>query len=163
MHDDLQAGEVKTPFEPQPSDLSGCGKPAVIGCLALLVIVAIGLVVFVVKARNMLDWALVKYEEVVVENLAPEVTQPERERLQSAFESARNAIRQNRMDPSALQSLQRFMSSPPRADQKIGSDAVRELTEALEAVARARVELPSPKPAGASASGLTAVVVDAGV
>lgn len=158
MNEDGQADAVNTPFEPQPAQLSGCGKPAVIGCLAVLVILAVGLVIFLAKARNMLDWALVQYQGVVVESLAPEVTQPERQRLEEAFDAARAAIRENRMDPGALQNLQRFMSSPPRPNQPIDSEAVRKLTEALEAVAKSPVEPPGSKPATAPASGSIAAM-----
>ena len=62
----------------------------------------------------------------------------------------RAAIRENRMDPGALQNLQRFMSSPPRPNQPIDSEAVRKLTEALEAVAKSPAESPRPKPVAAA-------------
>ncbi|MCP4202989.1 MAG: hypothetical protein GY769_13785 [bacterium] len=156
MNDEAQTPEVRTPFEPEPADLGGCGKPVVIGCLAVLVLLAIGFVVFLAKARNMLDWALLQYQTAVVANLAEEVTVEERERLVSAFEDARAAIRENRMEPSALQKLQRFMSSPPKPDQPITPDTVRELSEVLESLAGAPVEFPEASPLGAPEPGTTA-------
>ena len=143
MMNDPQAPEISEPFEPQPADLGGCGKPAVFGCLVILGLLAIGLVVFLVKAKDMLDWALLRYQDVVVENLSEEVSAAERQRLELAFEGAREAIRDNRMDPAALQELQRFMSSPPGRSQ-MGVETVRELTAVLEALAGSSAE-PSPK------------------
>lgn len=162
MSDEGQPVETNAPFEPQPSDLGGCGKPAVVGCLVLLVLAGIGLIVFLVKARSMLDWALVQYQQVVVENLAEEVGEPERERLDAAFEAARDAIRENRMNPAALQNLQRFMSSPPQPNQPIGPETVRDLTEALEAVAEPGGEA-GPEPGPATEPSRTAVLQHAGV
>ena len=163
MNDEAQAPEVMVPFDPQPADLSGCGKPAVIGCLAILVLLAIGLVFFLANVRDMLDWALVQYERAVVTNISEEVTVEERLRLERAFESARAAVRENRMEPSALQRLQRFMSSPPRPDQPVGPEKVRELSEVLESLASPGVELPEIEPVVTPVAAVTASVHHAGV
>lgn len=163
MNGEAQTPEVVSPFEPEPADLGGCGKPVVIGCLAILVLLAVGFVIFLAKARGMLDWALLQYQTAVVTNLSEEVTVEERQRLESAFENARAAIRENRMEPSALQRLQRFMSSPPRPNQPIAPDTVRELSEVLESLARSPEQLPDAEPVatpvpGATASAFHAVV-----
>ena len=163
MNEATKVPEVGAPFDLQPADLGGCGKPAIIGCLVILVLLAIGLVVFLAKARNMLDWALVQYESAVVTNLAQEVTEEDRQRLERAFESARAAIRENQMDPSALQRLQRFMSSPPRGDRPIGTEKVRELSEVLEALARSGVEAPEAGPVTTPVAAVTSSAHHAGV
>ena len=163
MNDEAQAPEVMAPFDPQPADLSGCGKPAVIGCLAIVVLLAIGLVIFLANVRDMLDWALVQYENAVVTNISEEVTVEDRQRLERAFASARAAIRDNRMEPSALQRLQRFMSSPPRPDQPVGPETVRELSEVLESLARPGAERPETEPVVAPVATVTASVHHAGV
>ncbi len=163
MNDEAQAPEVMVPFDPQPADLSGCGKPAVIGCLAILVLLAIGLVFFLANVRDMLDWALVQYESAVVTNISEEVTVEDRQRLERAFESARAAVRENRMEPSALQRLQRFMSSPPRPGQPVGSEKVRELSEVLESLARPGAQLPEMEPVVTPVAAVTASVHHAGV
>ena len=160
---EVEMPESRAPFSPQPADLGGCGKPAVIGCLAVLVVLAVGLVVFVIKARDMLDWALLRYQEAIAANLSEEVTEEERRRLERAFEGARSAIRDNRMDPSALQKLQRFMSSPPQSDQRIGPETVRELTEVLESIARARSKLPEAEPELPRSAGIFAMAGHVGV
>lgn len=139
------AAEDSSPFEPQAADLGGCGKPAVIGCLALLVLLAVGFAMFMFKVRDILGWALVKYQDAVVANLSEEVTDEDKQRLVIAFESARGAIRANRFDPEALQRLQRFMASPPKAGRPIEPEAVRELTEVLEAVGKPATDEPDPE------------------
>lgn len=145
MESDVQvreSAESNEPFEPQAADLGGCGKPAVFGCLALLGLLAIGLFVVMFKARDMLGWALAEYEESIVEALSEEVTAEERERLAVAFARARAAIDENRIDPAAMQKLQRFMTSPPDVNQPIDAETVRELIEVLEQVGKPAVGPP---------------------
>lgn len=142
MESDLPTPETSEPFEPKAADLGGCGKPAVFGCLAVLVLVAVALLIFMLKVRGMLEWALTKYEDAIVVNLSEEVTADDRQRLVAAFDGARAAIRENRIDPHALQELQRFMASPPDTRDSIGPETVRELTDVLEAIAKPAVGLP---------------------
>lgn len=131
-----QTPEESVPFEPQAADLGGCGKPAVIGCLVVLVLLAIGFAVFLFKVADMLDWALAQYETRIVTNLSSDVALEDKERLESAFASARVAIREKRFDPEALQELQRFMASPPDLSEPVGPDEVRDLIEVLEMVGK---------------------------
>lgn len=161
MEHDFEADQAAQPFQPQAADLGGCGKPAVFGCLTVLVLLAVGFMVFMLKVRDMLDWALVKYEDAIVVALSDEVTADERERLVRAFDSARAAIRENRIDPSSMQRLQRFMASPPDASKSIGPETVRDLTEVLELISKPAVGLPDQEfdSAPAESSGATAVGV----
>ena len=142
MDSDFQVAEAPTPFEPQAADLGGCGRPAVFGCLMALVLVAAGAIVFMLKVRDMLDWALTKYEDAIVVNLSDQVTAAERERLVRAFAAARAAIRDNRIDPDAMQRLQRFMVAPPSAGGPLGPATVRELTEVLEGIGKPAIGPP---------------------
>lgn len=142
MERDLEVDQAAQPFQPQAADLGGCGKPAVFGCLTVLVLLAAGFLVFMLKVRDMLDWALVKYEDAIVVALSDDVTEEERERLVHAFAEARAAIRENRIDPSSMQKLQRFMASPPDASKSIGPESVRDLTEVLELIGKPAVGPP---------------------
>ena len=163
--DSADAADVNIPFEPQPADLGGCGKPAVVGCLVLLVIVGVALLLFFVKIRSVLEFGLSQYQTNVVQNLSEEVTADERLRLDAAFESALAAIRENRMRPEALQGLRRFMASPPSLEQPLGPDDVRELTEVLEALESSPAGKPSPGdpgrslPEGEAVTGSTAALL----
>ncbi len=151
MESDFQAPDSTEPFEPKAADLGGCGKPAVFGCLTVLVLLAVALGIFMFKVRGMLEWTLTKYEDAIVVNLSEEVSADDRQRLIAAFEAARTAIRENRIDPHAIQRLQRFMASPPDSRERIGLETVRELTEVLETIGKPAVGLPDQEFAPAPA------------
>ena len=123
------------PFRSEPAQLKGCGKPAVIGCLVLLLVVAAGLLILMWKARDLLEYAIVQYREAVVESLPEDLSLEERERLDRAFDAAILAITSGELDPAGLQRLQRSLASPPRRGETLSRAAVLELIEALEAVA----------------------------
>lgn len=137
--------EAASPFEPQPADLGGCGKPAVVGCLLVLVLVAIGFMFFLFKVRDVLHWALAEYEQKVFVSLADDVTDDDRARLEKAFDSALAAIEENRINPESLQGLQRFMASPPKSNEPVDHETVRSLIEVLEAVGGVPSSVPEPE------------------
>jgi hypothetical protein len=123
------------PFKSEPAQLRGCGKPAVIGCLVLLLVVAAGLLILMWKARDLLEFAIVQYREAVIESLPEDMSSAERERLDRAFEAAISAIVSGDLDPAGLQRLQRSLASPPSRGDKLSRAEVLELIQALEAVA----------------------------
>ncbi|MDH3255377.1 MAG: hypothetical protein OEM62_10325 [Acidobacteriota bacterium] len=132
QQDDIPAPE---PFHTEPVQFSGCGKPAVIGCLVLLLVVALGLVALMWKARDLLEFAVEEYRGVVIQSLPPDLSENERQRLNQAFEGALAAIRAGNLDPGGLQRLQRVLASPPRPGDTLDRESVLELTEALEQLA----------------------------
>lgn len=123
------------PFSAEAAQLSGCGKPAVVGCLVLLVLVGVGLGVLAWKARDLLVFAVGEYRTAVFEALPEDVSLEERERLGAAFDAAIAAVESGDLDPAALQGLQGALASPPRPGEALDREEVLELIRALEAVA----------------------------
>ena len=125
------------PTAPAARPGPGCSKPALIGCGVLLVLLGIGAIAFVVKAPSIVAWMFNKLEADVVARMPPDATQKERERLRIAFDDAADSIRTGKADQTQLQKLQAEMmqiaQKPP--GQTLTRDEVRELTEALEALA----------------------------
>ncbi len=151
------------PFEGEPvspAGFSGCAKPVVIGCTALLIVLALGLLVVVWKAGDLVRWSLGQYRETVIEHLPDDVTSAERERLDAAFEAAIAAVTSGRADAAGLQDLQRSMTATGRKIQSLTREDVLELTRALERVAGAAEPEtapesppePVPEPTGAVAA-----------
>lgn len=140
------------PFAPEPKAApGGCGKPVLIGCGLLAILLGIGAVVFVVKAKSLLAFALEKLEAEVVANLPEDVTGEERERLRTAFDGTLARIRSGQIDPEALQRLQlKLVAAAESASQdKLTRDEVQALTLALEGFAG--IESP-PAPNGEEGS-----------
>ena len=123
------------PFRSEPAQLAGCGKPAVIGCLVLLVLVGLGLGVLVWKARDLLGFAIGEYQAAVMAALPEDLRESERQRLERAFDRALAAIEGGDMNPAGLQKLQRALASPPRPGEVLEREEVIDLIEALETIA----------------------------
>jgi len=94
-------------------------------------------VVFVVKAKSLLAFALEKLQAEVVAHLPEEMTEAERERLETAFDATLDRIRSGQIDPEALQRLQiRLVAAAESASQdKLTQGEVEALTLALEGFA----------------------------
>jgi len=138
------------PFAAEPAaPPGGCGKPLLIGCGLLAILLGIGAVVFVVKAKSLLAFALDKLQAEVVAKLPEDVTPAERERLDTAFTATLQRIRTGQIDPEALQRLQtRLVAAANSASQdKLSRDEVLELTKALEGFAAIELDQPDA-PAG---------------
>lgn len=101
-----------SPLSPQPFSppstrpAVGCSRYALIGCGLLTLLLGIGAVVFLIKARDLFDWAMTNFEAQVIESLPEDVTEEERRRLSRAFAAASDAVQEGRADASALQQLQ---------------------------------------------------------
>jgi hypothetical protein len=134
MDEHPTSGPVAEPFQSEPVQLSGCGKPVVIGCLVVLLIVVAALLVLMWRARDLLGWALVEYRNAIVESLPEDLSTEEHQRLDRAFDRAMAAIESGDLDPEALQRLQRVLAVPPKPGVKLKREEVLELIRALEAV-----------------------------
>lgn len=139
----------------------GVGKPLLIGCGALLVLLLVAGVLFVVNESAVFAWLL---EEVQgqIEPLVPEsLPRPEKERFDRAFERAIAATRAGQADPIALQqALQRLQRGVAAAAEKgekarLSPEDVAGITKALEAVPRATAE-PEGGPRDAAGAGARA-------
>lgn len=125
------------PFGDQPVEprSGGCSKPALIGCGVVFLLLGIAGLVFVLKAKNLLVWSLEKVEEGIAANLPPDATAADRERFSAAFVAAKARIEEGRIDPAALQSLQReLMQAVQQPRGQLTRQQLLELTAALERV-----------------------------
>ncbi len=118
----------------------GVGKPLLIGCGALLVLLIVAGVLFVVNESSIFAWFLEAVQSEV-KPLVPEDLPPaESERFDRAFERAIAATRAGEADPlalqRALQQLQRGVAAAAGQGEKakLSSATVKDITEALEAV-----------------------------
>jgi hypothetical protein len=126
------------PFTPDAPATTpgGCGRPLLIGCGILIVLMGIAAAVFVIKAKDLFGWAMARFEEEVVRMLPEDLTSEERRRLDAAFDAALEAWDASEADPVALQRLQEELwQTVSRSDGKLTREQVGKLTRALERVA----------------------------
>lgn len=144
------------PFESQPrSAPGGCGTPLLIGCGVLAILLGVGAIVFVVKAKSLLAFTMEKLQQQVVANLPAEITAAERDRLETAFAAAIARVRGGEIDPGLLQAMQsKLVAAAERAPRSALSAAdVAALTESLEQFATgATVTPPGPEATPAPAA-----------
>ncbi len=104
------------PFAPeQTSGGGGCQKPVLIGCGLLALLLGIAAVVFVVKAKDVLAYAMNQLRAEVVAHLPEDAGETERQRLDVAFDTALARIRGGELDPAALQELQKKLTAAASA------------------------------------------------
>lgn len=125
------------PFEaaPRPSP-KGCGRPLLVGCGALAVLVGIAAIVFVLKAKDLLTWTMEKLEDQVVAALPEDVTAEERSRLARGFDAAIAKIRAGEIEPPSLTALQRQLqqAAEKAPSKQLTREDVLDLLSALERV-----------------------------
>lgn len=124
------------PFAPAPaSPPGGCGKPMLVGCGVLAILLGIGAIVFVVKAKSLLAYALGKLQAEVEANLPEDLDAGERRRLEAGFAATLERVRSGQIDPERLQTLQaELLDAAERSSRdQLTRDHVRELIVALEA------------------------------
>lgn len=146
------AGGAPQPFADEPARFAGCGKPLVIGCLLLLIVLGVGLIYGLMKVKSLLAWSIDKYRQQVVASLPEDLDAGERQRLEDAFAAAIAAIEAGELDPVALQKLQGFLAAPPAAGSRMPRQRVLELIEVLEDLAGGGERAPpaaAPRPAEA--------------
>ena len=135
------------PFEPEPRRApGGCGTPLLVGCGVLAILLGLGAIFFVVKAKSLLAFTMEKLEAQVAAHLPAEVAPAERERLATAFAGAVARVRSGEIDPAALQEMQgRLVAEAEKAPRgALTVEDVAVLTESLERFARGpTVEAPA--------------------
>jgi hypothetical protein len=141
---------ASAPIEPRAG---GCGKPVFIGCGVVLVVLGILGVLFVVKAKDLLVWSLERAKTGITANLPADVTDADRQRFEAAFAAAASNIRAGKMDPAALQRLQRrLMQAVQKPQGQLTREEFLALTSAFEqlgGIARPVEETPAAEPAPA--------------
>lgn len=141
-----------SPFNPnavpplqQTQGRSGCGKPAIIGCVSVLALAAIALVVgiylFSKNPEGLIKMSLTQTQAGLTQKIASDVPQAERERLNAAFASVSRALDQKRVKLDQMQSLNFKLLEISRKGP-LGREDVRSLTEHLEALAAGRPAAP---------------------
>ena len=131
-----------SPFNPAaaqvPRDGPGCSKPLLIGCGLLLLLLVVGVVVIRIEAPAIFRWTFRVAETSLTPRLPADATPAERQRLHQAFEAAGRSIGTDQTDLANLQRVQREIMALSGSQAPLTHQQVRELTEALEAVAHKR-------------------------
>lgn len=136
-----------SPFNPgaPPPKAGGCPKPLIFGCLGALVLVGLGLVGFFfyvgTHVHQLLQFSLKQSETAILSDLPKDATPEERQRLQQAFEAARQRAGRPSSTQDiaeASQQLQLKMLQAVRKGQEhaLTRADVQDLTAALEEFAR---------------------------
>ncbi len=138
------------PFSETPKDApGGCGRPFLIGCALIVVLLGLLLLGFLWKARDLMPalfrWSLDQFEQQVSGSLPADLSEAERQRLADAFDAAAAAVEDGTADTAALQGLQGKLLEVARAG-RLSRDEVLGLIEALEAVAGDRAPPPVEEP-----------------
>lgn len=139
------------PFAPAPRPLRapGCGRGALIGCGVLLLLFGIGAVVLALNANQMLVWWFHRVEAMVVEKMPADATPAERARFSAAFAGLYRTIEEGKVDPAAVQPLQReLFTLSTEIDRGLTREQVLRLTEAAEHAAGAPAQQPDQPIAG---------------
>jgi hypothetical protein len=125
----------------RPPGRSGCSKPLLIGCGAVLLLLALGLMLMIFNAPKIVQWSFRAMEQDVMGRLGPDVSPEDRAHLATAFKDARHAMETNRIDLSKVQAFQSKIMEVAPAARPLSRKDVQELTRSLE-------ELAGKKPAG---------------
>ena len=126
------------PFAPSPRPLQrpGCGRGALVGCGVVIALLGVGAVVLALNAERMLVWVLQRLEAQVEAKLPADLTAAERTRFQTAFTDLYRAVEDGKVDPVAVQALQReLFALSTEVDRGLGREQVLRLTEAVEKAA----------------------------
>ncbi len=131
------------PFDPTARPKSGgCPKPLIIGCLVVFVLGGVALLGFFYYASKnmgkMMTYSLQQSEGAVLAKLASDVTPEERQRLEAAFEAARQRLAASKSAEEIAQASQTVNSKMLELVWKktpITRQEVQELTKVLEDLA----------------------------
>jgi hypothetical protein len=125
------------PFSPQGprSKWASGSRRTLIGCGALIVLLGVGSVVFLVKAKDLFGWMMGELEAQVEESLPANITDAERQELALAFDAVVEAVKEDRANPMALQDLQKMLrESLGSGPTRLSRAEVRSLIAALDRV-----------------------------
>jgi hypothetical protein len=153
------------PFKPAAAEEArespGCRKALLIGCGLLLVLAVAGFVAITLEAPAILRWSFRLAEASISPRLPADATPEERRRLHLAFEAAGRTKVADQPGLARLQRAQGKIMALSNSSAPLTHQQMRELTEALEAVARqpppapASPKVPPPAPPPARTSMVT--------
>jgi hypothetical protein len=138
----------RSPFNPPPAvppaRVGGSGKPFVIGCLVLLVVVGAGLIGGLYYVGQHYDqlfaWSLTRLRNSILPRLPPDLPAAERQRLDAGFQGAEGAVGAIRGNPAAAQRLQSAMlelAGQAEGTEPLTREQVEGITVTLEKIAAA--------------------------
>lgn len=151
----------REPFSPEGPQSKWFGGPrwALLGCGALILLLGIGSVVFLLKAKDLFGWMMNELEAQVMESLPANITEPEIEELTAAFDAVVEAVQEDRANVVELQELQRMLrESLGSGPKRFSREEVQSLIEALDRVSGRNggedADRPEPERVGATQSEL---------
>jgi hypothetical protein len=131
-----------SPQEPAAARTGGPGKPLVLGCLILLVLVGVGLIGAVYYVGQHYDqifaWSIARLHDAVEPRLPKDLPAADRQRFEGAFNDAKGAAGAARSNPAAAQKLQTLMLELAGKTEGTGTfthEQVAEITALLEKIA----------------------------
>ena len=127
----------REPFSPHgpQSKWSGGSHRALLGCGVLILLLGVGSVVFLVKAKDLFGWMMGELEAQVMESLPANISEAETLELSAAFDAVVEAVREDRASPLALQELQSMLrESLEGGPKRLSREEVQDLIEALDRV-----------------------------
>lgn len=142
------------PFAPEKAIGGGGGqKPVLVGCGLLSLLLGIAAVVFVIKAKDVLAYAMNQLRTEVVAHLPEDAGESERQRLDAAFDAALGRIRGGELDPAALQELQKKLTAAASASatRRLTREELDGLVAALDKFNAGGKEAPAEEPEAGSA------------
>ena len=147
------------PFAPEKiAGGGGCQKPLLVGCGLLALLLGIAAVVFVVKAKDVLAYAINQLRTEVMTHLPEDAPETERQRLETAFDAALTRMRNGELEPASLQELQKRLTAAASAaaTRRLTRDELAGLIAALDKFNQAGTPAPQGVPAGESEAPATA-------
>lgn len=155
------------PFSPQGprSKWTGNSRWALFGCGGLLLLLGVGSIVFLVKAKDLFGWMMGELEAQIEHSLPANITETERQELSSAFDAVVEAVQEDRANAVALQDLQKLLrESLGNGPTRLSREEVRSLIGALDRVSgRAPsdgFDAPEELPDGDSSAGPTRSILE---
>jgi hypothetical protein len=131
--DGPESPQAPQPFGAAPTEprVGGCGKPALIGCGIVFLLLGVGGITLVLNAKSLLAWFLAQAKPTILTNAGADVTAEDRARFERAFDAALARIREGKIDPAGLQAVQGQLG---KAVEKPGvpRETFVALTEAFE-------------------------------
>ncbi len=134
------------PFAPEKiAGGGGCQKPLLVGCGLLALLLGIAAVVFVVKAKDVLAYAMNQLRAEVVAKLPEDAGEADRQHVETGFDAALARIRSGEIDPVALQELQKKLTgaASTAATRRLNREELASLLAALDKFNQAGVTSPA--------------------
>ena len=142
------ASGSNVPTGPTPDAGGGCAKPAVFGCGCLMLGAVVLLILMIAMSGRIVEWILDTTEETIFAALPEEVTEQDRERLESSFDRFRRGVADGSLNTRGLTQLQvELTNAYSRAQRGLLEQVdVERLLEAFDTVLGAASPEPPPAP-----------------